>query len=83
LDEVALAEAIEDGRVAGAGLDVLDYPDEEYGKSILGKYADRVFITPHIGWYSEEAIQDLKRKTAMNVYEMLTNGKALYQVQAK
>jgi len=80
IDEIALAEAIEDGRVAAAGLDVLEYPDEEYAKSILMKYPDRVFITPHMGWYSEEAIADLQRKTALNVYEMLTNGKPLYQV---
>jgi D-3-phosphoglycerate dehydrogenase len=80
IDETALAEAIEDGKVAVAGLDVLDYPDEDYAKSILMKYPDRVFITPHMGWYSEEAITDLQRKTALNVYEMLTNGKPLYQV---
>jgi D-3-phosphoglycerate dehydrogenase len=80
IDEIALAEAIEDGRVAAAGLDVLDYLDEEYAKSILKKYQDRVFITPHMGWYSEEAIADLQRKTALNVYEMLTNGKPLYHV---
>ena len=80
IDEAALAEAIEEGRVLSAGLDVLEYPDEDYGKSILAKYPDRVFITPHMGWYSEEAIVDLQRKTAMNVFEMLSNGKPLYQV---
>ncbi|MCJ7618297.1 MAG: C-terminal binding protein [Desulfobacterales bacterium] len=80
IDENALAEAIEDGRITAAGLDVLDYPDGEYAKSILIKYPDRVFITPHMGWYSEEAIADLQRKTALNVYEMLTNGKPLYEV---
>jgi D-3-phosphoglycerate dehydrogenase len=46
----------------------------------LTKYPDKVFITPHFGWYSEEAIGDLQSKTAMNVYEMLTKGKPLYQV---
>ena len=80
IDEIALAEAIEDGRIAAAGLDVLDYLDEEYAKSVLMKYPERVFITPHMGWYSEEAIADLQRKTALNVYEMFMNGKPLYQV---
>lgn len=80
IDEAALAEAVEDGRVRAAGLDVLEYPDEDYGKSILAKYPDRVFITPHMGWYSEEAVLDLQRKTALNVFEMLSNGKPLYQV---
>jgi len=80
INETALAEAIEDGRVASAGLDVLDYLDEEYAKSVLIKYPEHVFITPHMGWYSEEAIADLQRKTALNVYEMFVNGKPLYQV---
>jgi D-3-phosphoglycerate dehydrogenase / 2-oxoglutarate reductase len=80
IDEKALAGAIEDGRVAAAGLDVLDYSDEMYSNSVLSKYPDKVFITPHMGWYSEEAISDLQCKTAMNVYEMLVHGKPLYQV---
>lgn len=80
IDEVALAEAIESGQIAAAGLDVLEYLDEEYAKSVLVKYPDSVFITPHIGWYSEEAIVDLQCKAALNVYEMLKNGKPLYRV---
>jgi D-3-phosphoglycerate dehydrogenase len=80
IEESALAEAIEDGRVAAAGLDVLEYSDEDYAKSLLMRYPDRVFITPHMGWYSEEAIVDLQCKTALNVYEMLVNGKPIYQV---
>ncbi len=80
VDEIALADAIETGKIASAGLDVLEYFDEEYSKSVLTKYPDKVFITPHFGWYSEEAIRDLQSKTAINVYEMLINGKPLYQV---
>jgi D-3-phosphoglycerate dehydrogenase len=80
IDETALADAIETSKIASAGLDVLEYFDEEYSKSVLTKYPDKVFITPHFGWYSEEAIRDLQSKTAMNVYEMLINGKPLYQV---
>jgi D-3-phosphoglycerate dehydrogenase len=41
---------------------------------------DQVVINPHIGWYSEEAIADLQRKAALNVYEMLSAGRPLYQV---
>ena len=50
------------------------------GNRFSTKYPDRVFITPHMGWYSEEAIQDLQRKTALNVLEMLTKGAPLYRV---
>lgn len=34
IDEVALAESIEAGKIAAAGLDVLEYLDEDYSKSI-------------------------------------------------
>jgi D-3-phosphoglycerate dehydrogenase len=80
IDEVALAEVLETGKIVAAGLDVLEYSDEEYSKSVLTKYPDKVFITPHLGWYSEEAISDLQSKAALNVYEMLKNGRPLYQV---
>ncbi len=80
IDEVALAEAIENGTVQAAGLDVLEYLDEDYRKSVLTRYPDRVFITPHMGWYSEEAILDLQRKAAQNVFEMFTRGAPLYRV---
>jgi D-3-phosphoglycerate dehydrogenase len=63
-----------------AGLDVLECPDSEYAQSALLPYREKVFITPHMGWYSEQSIADLQTKTASNVYEMLANGKPLYPV---
>jgi D-3-phosphoglycerate dehydrogenase len=80
ISEEALIDALENGTIALAGLDVLDCPDTEYGQSALLRFPDRVFITPHFGWYSEESIKDLKRRTALNVYEMLTKGQPLYSV---
>jgi len=80
IDETALLEAIQSGRVSAAGLDVLEYPDADYAKSVLLQIPDQVVINPHFGWYSEEAVQDLQRKVALNVYEMLSHGKPLYQV---
>lgn len=80
IDENALIQAIENDKISTAGLDVLDTDDAEYYRSALLKYPDRVCITPHMAWYSEEAIKDLQEKTALNVYEMLKNGKPLYAV---
>lgn len=80
VDESALLEAIKSGRVSAAGLDVLEYPDADYANSVLLQVPDQVVINPHFGWYSEEAIQDLQRKVALNVFEMLMYGKPLYQV---
>jgi D-3-phosphoglycerate dehydrogenase len=80
ISEEALIRALENGTVALAGLDVLESSDTEYGQSALLRFPERVFITPHMGWYSEESVRDLQRKTALNVYEMLTRGEPLYSV---
>jgi len=81
IDETALLTALENNKISMAGLDVLDCQDAEYAQSALLKFSERVFITPHMGWYSVEAIVDLQTKTARNVYEMLKNGKPLYTVR--
>ncbi len=80
IDESALLDALENGKVAMAGLDVLEGLDSEYAQSALLDHSDKVFITPHMGWYSEQSIADLQTKTASNVYEMLAHGKPLYTV---
>lgn len=63
VDEEALAEAIESGRLAGAALDVLQDehlpPDKAPGSAKLRRLAcetRRVLITPHIGGASTEAM---------------------------
>ncbi|MBU8912593.1 MAG: C-terminal binding protein [Spirochaetales bacterium] len=79
IDQAALADAIARGVVRHAGLDVLEEPDAEYAESpVLA--SEQVTVSPHLGWYSEQSIEDLKMKTARNVAEMLTNGKPLYTV---
>jgi D-3-phosphoglycerate dehydrogenase len=81
IEEKALLEALESGKVSMAGLDVLECPDSEYAQSALLPYREKVFITPHMGWYSEQSITDLQTKTASNVYEMLAHGNPLYTVK--
>jgi len=81
IDEIALFNGIKFGKIAGAGLDVLEYKDEiDYPKSPLVKL-DNVIITPHTSWYSEDAVYELQIKTAKNVYKMLSEGKPLYEVE--
>lgn len=48
-----LVEALKDGMIAGAGLDVLC--DEKISKEHPLMQFDNVIITPHAAWYSEEA----------------------------
>lgn len=56
VDSAALADALENGKIAGAGLDVLEH--EPIGEDDpLGKIKDsnRLIITPHLAWASVEA----------------------------
>ncbi len=81
IDEIALFDGLKSAKIAGAGLDVLEYDDEiDYLKSLLTKL-DNVIINPHTSWYSEDAVYELQIKTAENVYKMLSEGKPLYEVK--
>jgi len=65
VDETALADALREGRIAAAGLDVLrtEPPDEDH--PLVG--LDNCVVTPHAGWYSEEAHEDLNATLVENV----------------
>ena len=81
VDETALLDGLKSAKISGAGLDVLEYDDEnDYPKSPLTKF-DNVIISPHTSWYSEDAVYELQIKTAQNVYKMLSEGKPLYKVE--
>ena len=80
IDQNALADSIRSGQVRFAGLDVLEEPDADYGKSSILQLGERVTVTPHLGWYSEQSIQELKKKTAQNVVSMFQSGRPLYPV---
>lgn len=69
VDERALAAALDAGRLAAAGLDVLstEPPPEEH--PLVGH--PRCIITPHIAWASVESRQRLIRATADNVRAFL------------
>ncbi len=50
IDEGALAEALVDGHIGGAGLDVLEQEPPKDDAPILT--APNVILSPHLGWYS-------------------------------
>jgi D-3-phosphoglycerate dehydrogenase len=65
VDELALAEALEAGDIAAAGLDVLQAEPPSSDNPLVD--LDNCIVTPHAGWYSVEARADLNRTVADNV----------------
>jgi D-3-phosphoglycerate dehydrogenase len=73
VDEAALADALADGRVAVAALDVRDPEPPVPGRDpLIGHVASgRLIVTPHMAASSREAVDDLHRMAAATVIELL------------
>jgi glycerate dehydrogenase len=67
--EADLAEALEAGRIAGAGLDVLSVEPPREGNPLLG--VRNCVITPHVAWAAVEARQRLMEKLVENIQSFL------------
>ncbi len=70
VDEKALAEAIEEGRIAGAGVDVLNEEPPRHGSPLLA--VDECCITPHIAWAAKETRARLMQKAEENLAAFLS-----------
>ncbi|SHF47598.1 C-terminal binding protein [Desulforamulus putei] len=69
IDEKALIKALQEGWIAGAGLDVIEVEPPTADNPLLKM--DNVVINPHAAWYSIEAEAELRTKTARGVAEVL------------
>lgn len=70
VDEAALADAIRAGRIAGAALDVLaQEPPRDDGPLLRDP---RILITPHTGWYSQEAQKEVAVRACEEVKRVLS-----------
>ncbi len=76
-----LAAALDAGEIAGAGLDVLPEEPPAADNPLLGR--DDVVLTPHTGFYSEDALLDLQTTVATDVASVLAGEEPKYPITAK
>jgi D-3-phosphoglycerate dehydrogenase / 2-oxoglutarate reductase len=79
VDEAALAEALRDGRVGGAGIDVFDH-EPPTGSPLLD--APNTVLTPHVGASTAEAQVAVAEEIAGQVLDVLDGRAAQYAVNA-
>jgi D-3-phosphoglycerate dehydrogenase len=65
VDTVALAKALQAGRLAGAGIDVFEQEPLRADHPL--RTAPNTVLTPHVAWYSEESMVTVKRRAAEEV----------------
>ena len=80
IDEPALIAALDSGQLGGAGLDVVVAEPLAKDSPLLGR--DNVIISPHTGFYSIEALNELQTKCATDVARVLSGEKAVYPISA-
>jgi D-specific alpha-keto acid dehydrogenase len=77
IDSEALLSSLEDGRLGGAALDVVegeegifyaDHRDKTPTSSLLARlqHLPNVVITPHTAYYTEHALRDVVENTIIN-----------------
>ncbi|KAK5163154.1 uncharacterized protein LTR77_010938 [Saxophila tyrrhenica] len=80
IDEPALIEALESGKIARAGMDVF------VGEPRPNKYfleSDRVMIQPHMGGITDMAWQKAYREALENMRSFFATGKAISPINAE
>lgn len=80
IDEAALIAALDSGQCGGAALDVVTTEPLPKDSPLLGR--DNVILTPHTGFYSVQALEELQTKCATDVARVLSGEAPVYPVKA-
>uniref|UniRef100_A0A672MQM4 C-terminal-binding protein 1-like n=1 Tax=Sinocyclocheilus grahami TaxID=75366 RepID=A0A672MQM4_SINGR len=71
VDEKALAQALKEGRIRGAALDVHETEPFSFSQGPL-KDAPNLICTPHAAWYSEQASIEMREEAAREIRRAIT-----------
>ncbi|KAG0278905.1 hypothetical protein BGZ96_002196 [Linnemannia gamsii] len=74
VDEAALVEALESGRVGSAGLDVFEFEPEVH-KGLLEH--PKCTLLPHMGTNTEESLRSMEKLGLKNIMNLLMQGEAI------
>jgi D-3-phosphoglycerate dehydrogenase len=77
VDLDALCTALKEGSIGAAGLDVFDVEPLD---AVRVEGVPNLIVTPHMAYYSEEALAESQRKAATQVIKVLTGERPDYQV---
>ena len=69
IDEDALAASLQNGHIAGAGLDVVEPTPPDPSSPLMTQ--ENVIITPHTAFFSQASTLELERRTAAEVVRVL------------
>jgi len=82
VDLDALHDAMRDGRVAGAGLDVLPAEPADRSQKLIAAWAanepwieGRLVLSPHAAFYSPDAMKDMQRKAVECILTYVNEGR--------
>jgi len=78
VDEFALVQALREGRIAGAGLDVFEREPPERDNPLFA--LPNVVVTPHMAGWTEEAIYREQKVAAMEIKRVLEGKRPRYPV---
>ncbi len=67
VDESALLQALQTGRIAAAVVDVLETEPPRDGNPLLDAALPNLLVTPHIAWASATSRQHLVNELAENI----------------
>lgn len=75
VDSTALAAALREGRIGGAGIDVLPQEPPVDGDALLDPAIPNLIITPHVAWAARESRQRAVNEIAANIRSFMAGGR--------